>query len=46
MKKCMYCGHNNDDSAWRCDKCKAGFPHEEPKNEKPVKDTNKKRRGE
>ena len=46
MKKCPYCGHLNDDTATGCSKCKAGFPHEEPKEEKPVKAINKKRRGE
>ena len=29
MKKCPYCGHENDDTAWKCSKCKAGFPNEE-----------------
>lgn len=28
MKKCPYCGHENDDSEWKCSKCKAGFPNE------------------
>ena len=46
MKKCPYCGHLNDDAATGCSKCKAGFPHEEPKEEKPVKAIYKKRRGE
>ena len=38
MKKCPYCGHENDDAAWKCDKCQAGFPSETNKTEeKPVK---------
>ena len=46
MRKCPYCGHENADTEWRCSKCKAGFPHEEPKEKKSVKTTNKKGRGE
>lgn len=26
MKKCPYCGHENTDEAWRCERCFAGFP--------------------
>ncbi len=46
MRKCPYCGHKNADTEWRCSKCKAGFPHEEQKEKKSVKTTNKKGRGE
>ena len=31
MKKCPYCGHENDDTAWKCSKCQAGFPNEKAK---------------
>ena len=41
MKKCPYCGNENDDSAWKCSKCHAGFPHEEHE-EKPVKASKRK----
>lgn len=41
MKKCPYCGHENDDTAWKCSKCQAGFPHGEPE-EKPVKTSKRK----
>ena len=39
MKICPYCGRMSKDSAMKCEKCKAGFPNEEPKQEidKPVK---------
>lgn len=33
MKKCPYCGHINDDNATRCDRCYAGFPAEEKRQE-------------
>lgn len=44
MKKCPYCGHENDDTAWKCGKCQAGFPHEEtkPKDAKASKRKNNK----
>ena len=29
VKKCPYCGHMNEDESRVCDKCFAGFPHEE-----------------
>ena len=29
MKKCRYCGHMNDDENKVCEKCFAGFSHEE-----------------
>ena len=29
MKKCRYCGHMNEDEAAVCERCFAGFPHEE-----------------
>ena len=35
--KCPYCGHENDNAAWKCSKCQAGFPHEKTTEEKPVK---------
>ena len=41
MKKCPYCGHENDDTALKCSKCKADFPNEETE-EKSVK-TSKRR---
>lgn len=28
MKKCPYCGKDNDDNATRCGRCCAGFPSE------------------
>ena len=28
MKKCPYCGRENDDNAFRCERCYAGFPSE------------------
>ena len=28
MRKCPYCGYENDDNAVRCEKCCAGFPEE------------------
>lgn len=31
MMKCPYCGHENDDTALKCGKCKAGFPKEQVK---------------
>ena len=31
MKKCPYCGRENPDDAVVCQKCCAGFPNEEPK---------------
>ena len=42
MKKCPYCGHDNEDKAEICAHCFAGMP--EPKQEKPresVKDPKK-----
>lgn len=29
MVKCPYCGHENNDEAVNCERCKAGIPHEE-----------------
>lgn len=29
---CPYCGHQNDDKATNCEKCRGGLPHEENKN--------------
>lgn len=29
MKKCVYCGHMNENESVVCEKCFAGFPHEE-----------------
>lgn len=31
MKVCPYCGKENPDENTVCEKCFAGFPHEEPK---------------
>lgn len=31
MKKCPYCGHVNVTESNICERCKAGFPHDEPK---------------
>lgn len=52
MKKCPYCGYENDDQETVCKKCCAGFPygfpHEEahnnaePEGEKPVRESRKK----
>ena len=28
MKKCPYCGRENADNAFRCERCCAGFPSE------------------
>lgn len=43
MKKCPYCGKENEEQATVCIRCYAGFPHEEkPKEEKPVKGSKKK----
>ena len=43
MKKCPYCGHENEDQAENCERCRAGLPHEETNTEKPkrVKRNNK-----
>lgn len=43
MKKCPYCGMENKNEAERCEKCFAGFPHEEPKKEEPLRVSRKKR---
>ena len=40
MKKCPYCGNENDERAKVCEKCFAGFPAE--KQDKPVKKAEKK----
>ena len=37
--KCPYCGHENDDKATKCEKCYAALPHDEKKQEKPVRKT-------
>lgn len=37
MKKCHSCGHENDDSANICARCKAALPHESEKTDEPVK---------
>ena len=44
MRKCPYCGHENDDNAVRCERCYAGFldendnkEQEESEEEKPVR---------
>ena len=29
MKKCPYCGKENEEQATVCVRCSAGFPHEE-----------------
>lgn len=42
MKKCPFCGHNNNEQAKACDRCKAEIPHEEHKETSPVKGTKKK----
>ena len=34
MKKCPYCGRDNADDAVVCCKCFAGFPNNEPKEER------------
>lgn len=31
MKKCPYCGKDNDDKAKTCEHCYAGFPNENKK---------------
>ena len=43
MKKCPFCGHENDDQATGCAKCFAGFPNEksEEKSVKTKRKTNK-----
>ena len=51
MKKCPYCGYENDEQAESCSHCKAGIPHEEqnnknPEGEEPVGASKRKRRGE
>jgi len=33
MKKCPYCGKDNDDKASACERCFAGFPAEKQKEE-------------
>ena len=45
MKKCRYCGKENEDSATRCKHCFAGNPHEteQKTDEKPVKVSRKQR---
>ena len=48
MKKCPYCGANNDEQAKVCNRCKAALPHEEetePVSE-PIRATKKKLRSE
>ena len=37
MKKCPYCGHENENDAWKCSKCQAGFSHEKTIEDKPVR---------
>lgn len=38
MKKCPYCGHENEDGATTCQRCYAGFPKvDETKNEQDKK---------
>lgn len=39
MKKCPYCGHDNEDKAVCCARCYAGIPQEKLETEKkePVK---------
>ena len=38
MKKCPYCGKENDENREVCERCRAAFPHEEPeKTEEPVR---------
>lgn len=37
MKKCPYCGHNNNDNAVSCEHCYARLPEEKQKQkQKPV----------
>ena len=33
MKKCPYCGKENHDEAEVCERCFAGFPHDDEKHE-------------
>ena len=37
MKKCPYCGQQNEDDATGCKRCKAGFPQGKDKSEEPVR---------
>lgn len=43
MKKCPYCGHDNDDRNEVCEHCKADISHEETSKES-VKSSRKKTR--
>ena len=37
MKKCPYCGHEQDDQQKCCEKCHAGLPAEKKTEVKPLK---------
>jgi uncharacterized membrane protein YvbJ len=41
MKKCPFCGHDNEEQAKSCNHCKAEIPHEETKETSPVKGAKK-----
>ena len=43
MKKCHCCGHENEDQAKVCNRCKAALTHETDKTEEPVKVAKRKR---
>lgn len=43
MRICPYCGHHNEDDAKVCEKCRAGFPHEEDKNNEEPKRVSKRK---
>lgn len=43
MKKCRSCGHENDDQATVCLRCKAALPHETNKTDEPVRVSKRKR---
>ena len=45
MKKCPYCGHENDDKAENCERCYAGISAEK-QDKKPVKADKKQTRSE
>lgn len=46
MKKCPYCGYENDEQAEVCERCKAAITHDKSNDEEPEKVSKRRKRSE